>query len=123
MTKVFRVPILIDDQVAQRLRGGQNTHWTRCRRLAPRAAVRDAKGACGVSELLPPTVEPGALTERDRLDYEAALDAFEAGRWSDACGLLDKLQNEAGAFLKDFMKRNGQTPPADWQGVIPMDWK
>lgn len=122
MTKYFKVPILIDDQVGQRLRSGQNTYWTRCRRLARVQPFGMAK-TLEVSELLPPAVEAGALTERDRRDYEAALDAFESGRWSDARGLLDKLQNDVGAFLKEYMDRHGQKPPADWSGVIVMNAK
>ncbi len=122
MTKIFRVPILIDEAVAQHLNAGQNTHWVRCRRLA-RVQPFGMQKTVPISELLPPTVEPGALTESHRLDYEAALDAFEAGRWPDASNLLKHLPSVAGAFLKDFMERHGNTPPADWTGVVTMETK
>ena len=76
-----------------------------------------------VNELLPPAVEPGVMSERDRRDYEAALDAFLAGRWRDARGLLARLAPDATAVLRDFLDRSGPEPPADWHGVIVMESK
>jgi adenylate cyclase len=122
MTKLFRVPILVDERVAQRLTSGRNSHWVRCRRLA-RVQPYGMRKDFLVSELLPPAVEPGAMAERDRRDYEAALDAFFAGRWEDARRLLDRLPPDAALFLKKFMDRLGPTPPADWNGVIVLGSK
>ena len=76
-----------------------------------------------VSELLPPAVEPGAMAERDRRDYEAALSAFLASRWEDASRLLDRLPPDAGMVLKQFIHRHGQKPPVDWNGVIVLETK
>jgi adenylate cyclase len=122
MTKLFRVPILVDECVAQRLASGRNSHWVRCRRLA-RVQPYGLRKALLVSELLPPTVEPGAMAERDRRDYEAALDAFLASRWADARRLLDRLPQNASFFVKEFMDRHGQKPPAEWNGVIALETK
>jgi hypothetical protein len=78
-----------------------------------------------VSELLPPEVEPGVLKEPQRRDYEAALDAFLAGRWSDTERLLRHLPASDGPtqMLRRFMEEHGNTPPAGWQGVIEMQAK
>jgi adenylate cyclase len=122
MTKLFRVPILVDEPVAQRLTNGRNGHWARCRRLA-RVQPYGMRKTLLVSELLPPAVEPGTLAERDRRDYEAALDAFLIGRWPDARALLDRLPHDTAIVLKDFMDRQGPKPPPDWKGVIALETK
>ena len=65
-----------------------------------------------VSELLPPAVESGTITDRHVRDSEAALDAFLAGRWDDARRLLDRLPHDgAGDFLRTFMERSRGSPP------------
>jgi adenylate cyclase len=123
MTKQFQVPILLDERSAKKLSTGVNSHWCRCRRLA-RVQPLGMLTVLTVSELLPPAVEPGTLPERDRLNYEAALDAFLAGGWKDALALLRRLpQDGPGERLKAFMERQGNTPPAKWNGVIVMDSK
>jgi adenylate cyclase len=69
-------------------------------------------------------VEPDVMTERDRRDYEAALDAFLAGRWQDASGLLRRLPRDAAAkLLNEFMVRHRQQPPPEWDGIIAMEAK
>jgi adenylate cyclase len=122
MTKILQVPILVDERVAEGL-AREATSWAHCRRLArlrPYGMHRELL----VSELLPPTGEPGAMTDRDRLDYEAGLDAFLAGRWQDASRLLDRLPQDGGArFLKAFMDRHEQRSPVGWDGIIPLEGK
>jgi adenylate cyclase len=77
-----------------------------------------------VNELLPPAVEPFTMAERDRRDYEAALDAFLAGRWEDARDLLHRLPRDGSSkVLHDFMDKHGQKPPPDWNGVIVLEAK
>lgn len=123
MTKLFKVPILLDENAARVLDSPRNAHWSRCRRLAklrPYGMSRTVQ----VSELLPPAVEPGTMLERDRRDYEAALDAFLAGRWHDAQELLDRLsQDGPSEVLQAFMARHQQRPPAAWDGVISLESK
>ena len=122
MTRIFHVPILVDERVAQRLSSGRSSHWARCRKLAQVQPFGMRKTLL-VNELLPPAVEPGAMAERDRRDYEAALEAFQAGRWSDSRSLLTRLPTEVGFFLRDYLDHRGPTPPADWDGVIVMETK
>jgi adenylate cyclase len=123
MTKQFQVPILLDERCATKLGDGVNSHWCRCRRLA-RVQPVGMLTVLTVSELLPPAVEPGTLPERDRLNYEAAFDAFLGGRWNDALALLRRLpQDGPGERLKAFMERKGNMPPARWNGVIILDSK
>jgi adenylate cyclase len=123
MTKQFQVPILLDEPCAQKLTSGANSHWCRCRRLA-RVQPLGMLTVLTVSELLPPAVEPGTFPERDRLNYEAALDAFLTSRWSDALALVRRLPADGpGERLKAFMERHGNIPPARWNGVIVMESK
>jgi adenylate cyclase len=123
MTKLVGVPILIDERSAEELEPARNAHWVRLRRIA-RVRPYGMQTPIPISELLPTSVEPGAMTEHERRDYEAALDAFQKGRWDDAANLLKRLPGERGAeFLSRYMERHGHTPPADWDGIINMELK
>ena len=57
--------------------------------------------------------------------YEAALDAFLAGRWDDAFDRLHQLPTEDRAkdFLTGFIAQHNRLPPANWDGVITFDSK
>lgn len=122
MTKLVRAPILVDEPVAARLATGKSSHWARCRRLA-KVQPYGMNKTLQISELLPAAVEPGALSERDRRDYEAALDAFLVGRWPDARALLDRLPAEVSVFLREQMDRHKQKAPAEWNGVVALETK
>jgi adenylate cyclase len=123
MTKKFHVSILLDAQAAKQLRRAPDPSGGRCRRLA-RVQPYGMNTVVEVSELLPSAVEAGAMPERQRRDYEAALDAFEAGRWADARALLAKLPGEGkDQFVSEFMDAHPQGPPAGWNGVMEMKEK
>ena len=123
MTKLFNVPILLDERSAQRLAAANNSHWARCRRLA-RVQPFGMRHSELIHELLPPAVEPGVMSEGDRRDYEAALDAFLGGRWPDAQGLLARLPTDGpSGVLRDHMRRHGGRPPEKWEGVLEMECK
>jgi adenylate cyclase len=123
MTKHFRVPILVDEATAAAFEPGRTSHWARRRRLA-KVQPYGMTQTVTVSELLPAAVEPGSLAERDRRDYEAALDAFLAGRWQDAADLLRRLPHDGACdVLQGFMNKHGGKPPAGWDGVIAMEGK
>ncbi|WP_406699594.1 adenylate/guanylate cyclase domain-containing protein [Singulisphaera sp. Ch08] len=123
MTKRFHASILVDERIAERLANPRHSNWVRCRRMA-KVLPHGLTLPVVVSELLPPAVESGTLTDRHCRDYEAALDAFLAGRWNDARRLLERLPNDAaGDVLKQFMDRTSQGPPDPWDGVIPLDSK
>jgi adenylate cyclase len=122
MTKLLRVPILLDERTAQRLNSGQHGHWARCRRLA-RLRPYGMMNAVTVSELIP-AFEPGEASERHYRDYEAALDAFLEGDWATASKLLKRVpQDNASMLLTKFMERHDNDPPTTWDGVIPLESK
>jgi adenylate cyclase len=121
MTKRFQAGILVDEAIAERLTQA-GVGWARCRRLA-RVKPFGMARALTVSELLPPSFEPGSLPEGVRRGYETALDAFLAGRWDDARDLLSRLPpGGAVQFLTSFMNRH-PTPPAGWDGAIELESK
>jgi hypothetical protein len=78
-----------------------------------------------VYELLPPVAEYPAVTAEHLKHYEAALDAFVAGQWSHSLELLRLVPTEDTAkdFLMEFILRHRRVPPANWQGIIPLDRK
>jgi hypothetical protein len=65
------------------------------------------------------------LTDEHLKHYEAALDAFGAGQWSQALECLHRVPTEDTAkdFLEEFILRHRRVPPANWQGIIPLDRK
>jgi len=69
--------------------------------------------------------EPGAMPDHHVRDFEAALEAFQAGRWDDAQRLLSRLRDDGPTtVLRDFMtKRHQGQPPADWKGILAMESK
>jgi adenylate cyclase len=121
MTKYFGVPILLDENTAGLLNNPLAARWCRTRRLA-RVRPFGMTTVLTVSELLPPSVEPGALEEPQRRDFEAALDAFVAGRWADTDRLLRHLPSSDGPsqVLRRVMEEHDSKPPEGWQGVIEM---
>lgn len=122
LTKYFQVPILIDERTAELLRGPGTSHWVRRRRLARLRPVGMQSGLT-VSELLPAYV-PGEMPEGNRLDYEAALEAFLAGDWSHARSLFKRLPMEQPIkILLNFIDLHNQEPPPGWDGVIVMETK
>jgi adenylate cyclase len=123
MTKLFQVPILLDDATAQQLSGRAIGSWARCRRVV-RLVPYGMRAPLAVTELMPPAAEPGAMPQRDLRDYEAALDAFSSGYWQDARDLLQRLPRDGPSeFLKIFMERHQNIPPTNWDGVVTLDTK
>jgi adenylate cyclase len=122
MTKQVRVPILVDEAVARHVAAHRADGWARVRRVA-RVLPAGLRTPVLVNELLPP-VGPDALPEPKRLDYESAFDAFTARRWADTRNLLRFLgQDGPSEFLQEFMARHPAGPPAEWDGVIPLEKK
>jgi hypothetical protein len=81
------------------------------------------KSSVLVHELLPP-VGPDSMPEQRRLDYESAYDAFMIKRWNDAKNKLKFMtQDGPSKFLQQFMDMHPSGPPADWDGVIPLEKK
>jgi adenylate cyclase len=124
LTKLFKAPILIDEATAQQLNARHQNHWYRCRRLA-RVRPAGMDDVVTISELLGPQSEPEALREQDRKNYEAALDAFQVGRWDNALELLRSVWSKDGPaqFLRSYMEDHGRKAPTGWDGIITQQSK
>ena len=65
------------------------------------------------------------LTDEHLQFYEAALDAFLAGDWSEALEQLQRVpaKDRVKDFLTVFIAQHNRTPPPGWNGVIPLSSK
>ena len=124
MTKILRTPILMDSATAQIARQQLSPDEGRFRRLA---VVRPfgLDTPVEVTELLPPESDYPLLTNEHLALYEQALDAFKEGRWSEANELLHGVPagDRAKDFLTVFIAQHDRMPPANWDGVVPLDRK
>ncbi len=124
MTKLLRVPILLDEATAKAVREQLPATSARCRRLAV-VQPYGIDAPLTVSELLPPLSEYPLLSDLHLAQYEAALDAFLKGDWTKTYELLHLIppQDRAKDFLLGFIIQNNHAPPANWNGVIPLSSK
>jgi adenylate cyclase len=124
MTKILGAPILIDPLTAQAAAAQIPASEGRCRRLAVVTPL-GLDTPLTVYELMPPASEYPVLTDEHLRNYEAALDAFGAGQWSQALEFLHRVPTEDTAtdFLEEFILRHRRVPPANWRGIIPLDRK
>lgn len=121
MTKILHVPILVDETTAAAVKERMPRQAARCRRLA---LVRPygLETPLMVSELLPPASQYAALSDEDLAAYEAALEAFLKGDWAAAYEHLHRVppQDLGKDILTGFIIQHNHTPPAGWDGVIPL---
>jgi adenylate cyclase len=121
MTKMFRASVLLDAETAAAIRDSLPPDVARVRHVA-RVRPFGMDTAVEISELVPPLADCPELSDEGIADYERALDAFEAGRWSQAFELLHRVP--AADRLKDFLTvyiaQHNRTPPRDWDGVIAL---
>lgn len=124
MTKQLRATILIDEATAARVRSDVSPTIARVRKVA-RVLPFGIKTPLMVSELLPPEGPDSILSDAHVAAYEQAVDALQSGQWSDAFRLLHHVpaEDRVKDFLTVFIAQHGRTPPADWQGFIPMPEK
>jgi hypothetical protein len=124
MTRQLRAAILIDPPTAAVIQDSVSPAVARVRRLARVRPVGMAQ-PLDLFELLPPAGEPGAWADDHLASYAAALAAFEASDWPQALQLLHQVppEDEAKDFLMLFIARHSRTPPAGWDGVIPLEAK
>jgi adenylate cyclase len=121
MTKIFRAPILLDAETARVVRSAVPHQVARLRRVA-RVRPLGIDAAVDVSELLPPAAEVPQLSDQAIADYEAALDVFQAGQWSEAFDLLHRVPptDRVKDFLTVYIAQHNRTPPSGWDGVISL---
>jgi adenylate cyclase len=124
MTKHLRVSILLDEASADVVRRRLSAAEGRTRRLG-RVRPFGLETSLMATELLPPAAVDPTLSDDDLRNYEAAVDALLAGRWSEALELLHKLpaKDRARDFLTIFVAQHHYAPPPGWNGVICMPSK
>jgi len=122
MTKQIRAPILIDEQTAAEVRQSMDTDQARLRRVAV-VRPRGLANSLSICELLPPVEEFPELQQKDILAYESALDSLLERDWVRAFEYLHEVPpiDRVKDFLTVFIAQHRRTPPADWDGVIPLD--
>jgi len=124
MTKLLRVPILLDEATAESVRAKTSPTVARVRRLAKVKPFGMDKPLT-VAELIPPAGPEQVLSDDDVTAYEKALDAFLAGEWNEAFKMLHRVppDDRGKDLLTEFILKNNRTPPTGWYGVIPLGSK
>ena len=124
ITKMLRVPLIVDEGTAQRVRDNPSGGDVRFRRLA-RLRPYGMDLAVTVSELLPRADAAGVLTAEGVERYESALDDFIGGNWDAAFEALHEVPHwdHGKDFLTSFILKHQRNPPEGWDGVVPMDSK
>jgi adenylate cyclase len=124
MTRLLGAPILLDQSTAQAIGRQVSRQVARVRRLG-RVRPYGMDMALEVSELLPPESQYPLLTDEHLQCGEAAVDAFLAGRWSEAYELLHRTPaaDQATDFLTAYIVQHNRRPPAGWDGVIALGTK
>ncbi|HEY3788961.1 MAG TPA: adenylate/guanylate cyclase domain-containing protein [Urbifossiella sp.] len=124
MTKPLRVPILLDEPTAEIVRAQIPADTARVRRLA-KIRPYGLETPLVVTELVPPAGPESVLTDEHLADYDKALEAFLVGHWMKAYELLHRLppQDRGKDLLTGFILQFNHTPPANWDGVIPLTSK
>lgn len=124
MTKVLRAPVLLDEETARRVREHVSPALARVRRVA-RVRPIGMTTAVEVSELLPPESDFPQLSNKHLAAYETALDALLDQDWETAFQWLHEVpaEDRVKDYLTVFIAQHNRMPPADWDGVIPIDSK
>lgn len=124
LTKILRVPVLIDDATAAVVKDRMPPEVGRIRRLAL-IKPQGLKTPVMVSELLPPVGRDARLSDDDIAHYETGLDAFLSGNWGAAYERLHRVRAEdrGNDLLMSFILRHDHTPPPGWDGVIELEHK
>jgi adenylate cyclase len=124
ITKLLRVPILIDEETVRQATAAGEPDWGRFRRLA-RVRPYGMAEAVAVAEVLPPADHPDVLSDEHLRLYGRALAAFDAGAWDDAYRLLHDLPHwdRGKEFLLSQILRHSRRAPSGWDGVVRLESK
>lgn len=122
MTKMFGVPICIDDKTAKLVK--QLTLACHVRPLA-KVYPKGMSNPVMVHGLLPIQSANSEPDEQLIADHEEAVYAIIRGDWSDAAKVLSSLPDDDGPsrFLKQFLAEQGDKPGPDWDGCIHLKAK
>jgi adenylate cyclase len=124
ITKMLRVPILVDERTVARTKSVLDGDEVRFRRLA-RLRPYGMDAAVLLSELLPREGGKNVLDREGVALYEKALDAFTAGKWNDAFALLHQVPpwDQGKDFLTSHILSHQREPPSGWDGIITLESK
>jgi adenylate cyclase len=124
MTRTLRVPILIDDSLAEIVRNDFSPMEARTRRLA-RVIPFGMDAPVMVNELLPGEADYPELTAEHLETYDAAVQSFIAGDWNEAYRALRSMPpgDRAQDFLMLQIARANRVAPPDWTGVVRLESK
>lgn len=124
LTKILRVPILVDETTAKYVKTKMPGTVARSRRLA-RIRPYGLIGELDVSELMHPMSSDEVLTDKHLEQYEEALTAFLNSDWTSAYELLHTIppQDLGKDLLISYILQHNHNPPANWDGVISMQSK
>ncbi len=119
MTRQLRVPILLDEFVAEMSRERLSRQEGRVRRLG-QVLPYGMETPLMVSELLPAVHVAPQLSDNHVTIYEAAVEHFIAGRWEAAYEALHKLpaSDKAQDFLAVLIAQHNRMPPPGWDGIV-----
>jgi adenylate cyclase len=119
MTKMLRVPIVLDEATVEKVLTRLDPSEGRLRRLA-KVLPYGMERPVVVSELLPPESEDTELTDAHLEQFQQGVDHFVAGRWEEAYRCLHEMppSDRAQDFLSMRIAQHNRVAPADWDGVI-----
>lgn len=124
MTRQLHVPILIDDNLDKLIRESGDRFEGRVRRLL-HVLPYGMDNSLVVSELVPALNNLSQLTDQHLNDFEAGLDEFIAGNWTEAWRFLHSMpaDDRAQDFLAMQITQHDRTAPSDWDGIVRMKKK
>lgn len=124
MTKQLRVPIIIDEGLAEVVKSRLHVSEGRTRHLS-QVLPYGMETPVYVSELLPGEADAPELTAAHLEAYELAVSNFIAGRWEQAYHALRNLpaDDRAQDFLAVLIAQHNRVAPPDWNGVVKLPSK
>ncbi len=124
MTKQLRVPILLDEALAELIRHQLPPDEGRVRTLA-RVLPYGMQTPVTVSELLPSEAAFPELSDAHIQSYEQAVAHFINGDWELAYRALHDIppSDRAQDFLNLLIAQHNRAAPTDWTGVVKLPSK
>lgn len=121
MTKLLRVPILLDEVTARQAREMLLPDEGRVRKLA-KVRPEGMASAVSVSELLLSAEELPLISNVHLAHFEEAVEALERGDWEQAMRNLRMVPPEdlATDFLMMLLAKHNRRAPENWDGVVPV---
>lgn len=119
MTKLLRVPIVMDEATAELARSRLPAEEGRVRRLA-KVLPYGMETSVKVSELVPPLEQCPDLTDELLTLYDAGVQHFESGDWEEAHRCFRKMPetDRAQDFPAIRIAQHNRVAPPDWDGVV-----